>query len=411
MRRHTAARRGRGIARGHDGSRPAGRARDGARTRAGGVLVVTRPQVVAHRGSSARHADNSWAAFEAAVAEGADAIECDVQATRDGVLVIRHDLALDGSRGRRAAARPSSARGRRRSSAAGVARLGGDSADRAAGRDQGSRRRRRGGRDGRRERVARPDRRRRSSTGPRWRRSRPRNAHVRTSFMMGSVVGADDLVRPRTGLPRRRRAPVLGKPRRRVRIGCSIAVTIEHAARVRPGNHAVARGARRRVARAGRASSPTPSAPTRRPSLRRIVDAHHAPAAGGASDAKRTDTASSHAAASSRHNERSADQRSIEPAARRAATRRDAMNWKHRNRRDTRRRAGRHRRRARVRRGRRDQGLVARGSLRAAARRQPRRRGRHAQQDARAPPAATSASRSSSTRRTPRATTTTRSTC
>ncbi|MEP7063797.1 MAG: glycerophosphodiester phosphodiesterase [Betaproteobacteria bacterium] len=56
---------------------------------------MKRPQVVAHRGSSARHADNSWAAFEAAVAEGADAIECDVQATRDGILVIRHDLLVD----------------------------------------------------------------------------------------------------------------------------------------------------------------------------------------------------------------------------------------------------------------------------------------------------------------------------
>jgi glycerophosphoryl diester phosphodiesterase len=53
-----------------------------------------RPQVVAHRGSSAAHAENSWAAFEAAVADGADAIECDVQGTRDGVLVIRHDLAV-----------------------------------------------------------------------------------------------------------------------------------------------------------------------------------------------------------------------------------------------------------------------------------------------------------------------------
>jgi len=55
---------------------------------------VTSIQVVAHRGSSAAHPDNGWAAFEAAVAEGADAIECDVQATHDGVLVIRHDLAI-----------------------------------------------------------------------------------------------------------------------------------------------------------------------------------------------------------------------------------------------------------------------------------------------------------------------------
>ena len=55
---------------------------------------MTIPQVVAHRGSSDVHAENSWAAFEAAVADGADAIECDVQRTRDGVLVIRHDLAI-----------------------------------------------------------------------------------------------------------------------------------------------------------------------------------------------------------------------------------------------------------------------------------------------------------------------------
>ena len=58
---------------------------------------MTKLQVVAHRGSSEAYAENGWPAFEAAVAEGADAIECDVQATRDGVLVIRHDLAI-GSR-------------------------------------------------------------------------------------------------------------------------------------------------------------------------------------------------------------------------------------------------------------------------------------------------------------------------
>ena len=61
-------------------------------------LDLTKPQVVAHRGSSAAHAENSWAAFEAAVADGADVIECDVQGTRDGVLVIRHDLAIGDRR-------------------------------------------------------------------------------------------------------------------------------------------------------------------------------------------------------------------------------------------------------------------------------------------------------------------------
>ena len=57
---------------------------------------MSQPQVVAHRGSSARYADNSWPAFEAAAAEGADAIECDVQTTRDGAIVVRHDFAIDG---------------------------------------------------------------------------------------------------------------------------------------------------------------------------------------------------------------------------------------------------------------------------------------------------------------------------
>jgi len=56
---------------------------------------MIKPQVVAHRGSSARYAENSWSAFEAAAREGADAIECDVQATRDCAIVVRHDLAID----------------------------------------------------------------------------------------------------------------------------------------------------------------------------------------------------------------------------------------------------------------------------------------------------------------------------
>jgi glycerophosphoryl diester phosphodiesterase len=51
--------------------------------------------VVAHRGSSARHPGNGWPAFRAAQEDRADAIECDVLATRDGALAIRHDLLLD----------------------------------------------------------------------------------------------------------------------------------------------------------------------------------------------------------------------------------------------------------------------------------------------------------------------------
>ena len=51
--------------------------------------------VVAHRGSSGAHAEHTLTAYEKAVAEGADALECDVRLTRDGVLVCVHDRRVD----------------------------------------------------------------------------------------------------------------------------------------------------------------------------------------------------------------------------------------------------------------------------------------------------------------------------
>lgn len=51
--------------------------------------------VVAHRGSSGDHAEHTLTAYEKAVAEGADALECDVRLTRDGVLVCVHDRRVD----------------------------------------------------------------------------------------------------------------------------------------------------------------------------------------------------------------------------------------------------------------------------------------------------------------------------
>ena len=51
--------------------------------------------VVAHRGSSAAVAEHTLAAYEQAIAEGADALECDVRLTRDGVLVCVHDRKVD----------------------------------------------------------------------------------------------------------------------------------------------------------------------------------------------------------------------------------------------------------------------------------------------------------------------------
>jgi glycerophosphoryl diester phosphodiesterase len=52
---------------------------------------VTQPLVIAHRGASAREVENSLAAFRAAAALGADAVELDIHATADGALIVHHD--------------------------------------------------------------------------------------------------------------------------------------------------------------------------------------------------------------------------------------------------------------------------------------------------------------------------------
>jgi glycerophosphoryl diester phosphodiesterase len=49
------------------------------------------PLVVAHRGASADHAEHTLRAYEKAITTGADALECDIRMTRDGVLVCVHD--------------------------------------------------------------------------------------------------------------------------------------------------------------------------------------------------------------------------------------------------------------------------------------------------------------------------------
>ncbi len=53
------------------------------------------PLVVAHRGDSRNHPENTLAAFRAARDLGVAMQEFDVQATRDGVLVCLHDESLD----------------------------------------------------------------------------------------------------------------------------------------------------------------------------------------------------------------------------------------------------------------------------------------------------------------------------
>ncbi len=62
-----------------------------------------RPLVIAHRGSSRAFPENTLAAFDAAVTAEANAIELDLQLSRDGIPVAYHDRTLqriDGSRDR-----------------------------------------------------------------------------------------------------------------------------------------------------------------------------------------------------------------------------------------------------------------------------------------------------------------------
>ena len=51
--------------------------------------------VIAHRGASAQHAENTLPAFLAAWDAGAQWVEADTQPTADGVPVLLHDADLD----------------------------------------------------------------------------------------------------------------------------------------------------------------------------------------------------------------------------------------------------------------------------------------------------------------------------
>ena len=50
---------------------------------------------MAHRGASGHVAEHTLGAYRLAIDEGADALECDVRLTRDGVLVCVHDRRVD----------------------------------------------------------------------------------------------------------------------------------------------------------------------------------------------------------------------------------------------------------------------------------------------------------------------------
>ena len=53
------------------------------------------PLVIAHRGFSGRHPENTLPAIRAAIRTGADYVEVDVHETRDGQIVVFHDYGLD----------------------------------------------------------------------------------------------------------------------------------------------------------------------------------------------------------------------------------------------------------------------------------------------------------------------------
>ena len=52
-------------------------------------------EIIAHRGASGDHPEHTLAAYEEAVAQGADGVECDIRLTADGHLVCVHDATLD----------------------------------------------------------------------------------------------------------------------------------------------------------------------------------------------------------------------------------------------------------------------------------------------------------------------------
>ena len=53
------------------------------------------PLVIAHRGDSAHRPENTLASFAGALEVGASLVELDVQLTRDGEVIVLHDVTLD----------------------------------------------------------------------------------------------------------------------------------------------------------------------------------------------------------------------------------------------------------------------------------------------------------------------------
>ncbi len=56
-----------------------------------------KPLVFGHRGASGYRPENTMEAFELAIKQGADGVECDLVPTKDGELIIRHENWLNGT--------------------------------------------------------------------------------------------------------------------------------------------------------------------------------------------------------------------------------------------------------------------------------------------------------------------------
>jgi glycerophosphoryl diester phosphodiesterase len=76
-----------------------------SRVRAGDVATLgrmlqdsaARPLIIGHRGAPGYRPEHTRSAYELAFALGADAVEPDIVATRDGVLVLRHENEISGT--------------------------------------------------------------------------------------------------------------------------------------------------------------------------------------------------------------------------------------------------------------------------------------------------------------------------
>ena len=69
--------------------------RNTARTGMPWVAADAGSQVVAHRGASHEFPEQTYAAYEEALRQGATALECDVRITKDGQLICIHDKSVD----------------------------------------------------------------------------------------------------------------------------------------------------------------------------------------------------------------------------------------------------------------------------------------------------------------------------